>query len=265
MSGFSRTWGEGGETALLLHCTLAHSGAWQGVAKALSNNYCLVAPDLLGHGRTPDGDRAGDYHDQVTAQALAYLPETPTHVVGHSFGASVALRLAIEHPDRVRSLTLIEPVLFAAAPASDGQKLHSKALADMVPLMEAGEMEAATRLFLSEWGSGVAFDDMPASQARYMVERIWIVAASHNALHHDSARLLPRLSEVKCPVLLIEGGASPAVIGDIQSALAEGLAQSTRCNVEGAGHMVPITHPTEVAEAMRAHFAGSKAARTTAA
>lgn len=43
----------------------------------------------------------------------------PVDVIGHSFGATVALRLALERPELVRSLVLVEPVLFAAAKAAE--------------------------------------------------------------------------------------------------------------------------------------------------
>ena len=80
---------------------MAHSGAWDGVAHALSDRLHLVAPDLVGHGRGPAWDRAQDFHDQTTEAACGHLPKAPCHLIGHSFGATVALRLALEHPDRV--------------------------------------------------------------------------------------------------------------------------------------------------------------------
>ena len=86
------------------------------MAKRLGDAPDMLAMDLPGHGRSPDWDRAVDFHDQATAMARAVLPEG-AHVVGHSFGATVALRLALEGAP-VRSLTLVEPVLFAAARAA---------------------------------------------------------------------------------------------------------------------------------------------------
>jgi pimeloyl-ACP methyl ester carboxylesterase len=75
--------------------------------------------DLPGHGRSAPW--AGtDYHSDATAVAAALL-HGPTHIIGHSFGATVALRLAVERPDLVSRVTLIEPVMFAAAGGARGR------------------------------------------------------------------------------------------------------------------------------------------------
>jgi lipase len=55
---------------------------------------------------------------------------------------------------------------------------------------------------------------------------------------------------VACPVLLIEGGASPPVIGQILDTLEAGLADVRRVRIEGAGHMVPMSHAAEVGDAV---------------
>lgn len=246
MSGFARHWGAGAP-ALLLHCSLAHSGAWEGMARALSGRLRMTAPDLVGHGRGPARDPARDYHDQATDAALAHLPDEPCHLIGHSFGGTVALRLALEHPARAASLTLIEPVLFAAASGKPGWQAHEVAMAGLGPLFVAGDAEGAARLFLSVWGGGVPLDAMTEAQRRYMIERIWVVRDSAPALDADRANLLPRLGQIRCPVLLIEGAASPPVIAETQAALGAAIPGHRRAVIAGAGHMLPITHPEQVA------------------
>lgn len=247
MTGFARHWGQAGAPALLLHCSLAHSGAWDGVARALSDRLTLTAPDLVGHGKGPARDPARDYHDQCTEAAAAHLPPEPCHLVGHSFGATVALRLALEHPGQIASLTLIEPVLFAAARGRPGWQRQMELDADLDAAFAADDSVTATRSFLSVWGDGPPFDSLPALQRAYLQDRIWAVAASSAALHEDTARLLPRLATLSCPVLLIEGDRSPPVIAEIEAALAEAIPQARGAVIPGAGHMAPITHPAEVA------------------
>lgn len=247
MTGFKRVWGQGAQPALLLHCSLAHSGAWDGVARALSDRLQMIAPDLVGHGRGPARDTGRDYHDHCTDAALAHLPDRPCHLVGHSFGATVALRLALDHPERVKTLTLFEPVLFAAARGRPGWQEHRAKMGALDPLLAAGKAEEATALFLSEWGGDAPFSALPPAQRSYLVQRIWAVPASAPALDADSAAILPRLGQLACPVLLLEGAASPPVIAEIQSVLASAIPQARRAAISGAGHMAPITHPAAVA------------------
>jgi pimeloyl-ACP methyl ester carboxylesterase len=248
-----RHWGApGAPSVLLLHATLAHGGAWNGVAGLLADRFHITAPDMVGHGRGPAADPARDYHDQVTEQAAALMPQAPFHLVGHSFGATVALRLAIEHAPRILSLTLFEPVLFAAAPDGPEKRDNAERLAQVRSLVAAGDTNGAARAFLSDWGSGEDFDALPEGQAARMAERMWIVGAQRASLHQDSARLLPRLADVSCRVLLMRGTRSPPVIGRILDGLEDGLSRVRRSLIHGAGHMAPVTHADLVADELAA-------------
>lgn len=251
-TGFARVWGQGPDPALLLHCSLAHAAAWAGMAAKLTDRLHMIAPDLVGHGRAPDHDPSRDYHDQATAEALTHLPDRPCHLIGHSFGATVALRIAIDHPERVRSLTLIEPMLFAAAAEGPGKRENDAVFAALAPAFAAQDHLAAARGFMAVWGDGTPFDALRAGQKTYIRPRMPLIAASNPALQDDAARLLPRIGQVTCPVLMLAGSASPQVIHDIQDGLAARLPTARRAVVAGAGHMLPITHPTKVAAQIRA-------------
>ena len=106
--------GQGPKPALAIHCSLAHSGSWGALARHLSGALTLTAFDMPGHGRSGEWDGHGEIQKR-TAEIAADLLDGPAHVIGHSFGATVALRLAVLRPELVRSLVLIEPVFFAVA------------------------------------------------------------------------------------------------------------------------------------------------------
>lgn len=252
-----RRFGSGRE-ALALHCSLAHGGAWAGVAAHL-RGVTVVAPDLPGHGRSPDWDGHSDLHTLTTWECLALLPEAPVDLIGHSFGATVALRMALERSEAVRTLTLIEPVLFAAARAADDPawRQNREALQPFATAIAAGDRMAAAAAFQAVWGVGVPFADMPAPQRDYIAARIHLIGAVDPSLQHDTAGLLAygRLEALGLPVLLVEGATSPPVIAAIQTELQRRLPQVTRAVVPGAGHMSPLTHPAEVSALIAAHIA----------
>lgn len=252
-----RRFGEGREV-LALHCSLAHGGAWAGVAAHLPG-VTLVAPDLPGHGRSRHWDGRSDLHSLTTWECLDLLPEGTVDLVGHSFGASVALRMALERPETVRTLTLIEPVLFAAARAAGNPawRQNVQALQPFARALAAGDRNGAAAAFQMVWGAGLPFGDLPAPQRDYIAARIHLIAAVDEMLQTDAAGLLAwgRLEGLGVPVLLIEGETSPPVIAAIQSELARRLPQVTRAVVPGAGHMSPLTHPAEVAALIAAHIA----------
>ena len=93
---------------------VAERWLWGGLAAALPQ-LALTAPDLPGHGHAPPLAPGQDLHDAAVAIGLAAIAQAgpPVDLIGHSFGGTVALRIALERPALVRSLTLIEPVLFS--------------------------------------------------------------------------------------------------------------------------------------------------------
>lgn len=248
-----RTFGNGPRRAVALHCSLAQGAIWAGVAAHLPG-LTITAPDLPGHGRSPDWDGVRDLHSLTTEAVLAVM-DGPCDLIGHSFGATVALRAALARPDLVRTLTLAEPVLFAAARAA-GAPAYAAHVADMSDYARrAGGADrwAAAAAFQAVWGDA-PLASLPARMQDYIVRRIHLIEAAAPTLERDTAGLLAdgRLEGLGLPVLLVRGGASPQVIAAIQDELARRLPQVTRLVVPGAGHMVPITHPAPVAAAVSA-------------
>lgn len=244
---------------LALHCSLSHGGEWAGVAAHLAG-VRLMAPDLPGHGRQPPWDGA-EPHGQATRQAAACAAAlgAPVDVIGHSFGATVALRLALERPDLVRALVLVEPVLFAAARAAEDASFaaHLAGQRRFHALLAEGRLAEATAGFLADWGAGEAWDDLRPAMQDYMTARIAMVVALDPVLIGDAAGLLRYLGleSLGLPVLLVAGDQSPPIVGAIQTELARRLPMVTRAVVPGAGHMLPVTHAAELAALVMGHLA----------
>ncbi|TJZ92861.1 alpha/beta hydrolase [Paracoccus gahaiensis] len=248
MSGLHlRHWpGDPDRPALALHCMMGSGSAWGGIAAGLEGRVDLRGFDMPGHGRSdawlPQED-APDYHTAVTRLAAAMI-DRPLDLIGHSFGATVALRIAVAAPEAVRSLTLIEPVLFAASPDA-AQDARDR---EMAELLDQGRDDEAAAAFLAIWRAQ-ELAQMPAPARAQVTRQIRLVAATQDALRHDSARILRPggLEQIGAPVLLIQGDRSPGVIRAVTDALAARLPDVGRASVPGAGHMAPLTHPAQVA------------------
>lgn len=210
----------------------------------------MQAPDLPGHGQSADWDGRCDYHDQATDIAADFLAPG-THLIGHSLGATVALRLALNHESALRSLTLIEPVLFAGVRARnpDLYAAHQASNAPFAAAMETEDWDHAARIFTAQWGAGRPWDSLKPQQRANLTARIRIVGETSRALNEDSIGLLTpgRLESLKMPVLLIRGARSEPVIKGIHDALAARIPVVRQACISGAGHMVPLTHPDAVA------------------
>jgi pimeloyl-ACP methyl ester carboxylesterase len=105
------TWGSGRNPMLALHGVHGTAQSWEGLVQALNGTVPLIAMDQRGHGESSwpdDGYDVRTMADDAAAVALN-LGETPIDVVGHGFGAAVALVLAAHHPNVVRRLVISEP------------------------------------------------------------------------------------------------------------------------------------------------------------
>ncbi|EKE44153.1 hydrolase, alpha/beta fold family protein [Oceaniovalibus guishaninsula JLT2003] len=242
--------GQGPRAALLLHCSLARGRAWAPVAARLDDLLQMTMPDLPGHGGS-DWDGA-DFQRRATEVAATFC-DGPADLIGHSFGATVALRLAVERPETVRSLTLIEPVFFAAARGTPEHAAHEARMAPFAAALAQGCDRAAARAFIGVWG-GAPWDAMSDAQRDDMTARIGMVAAQRPGIEEDSGGVLTpgRLEAVGAPVLLIRGSRTQPVMAAIHARLAHRLPDTREVVVDGAGHMVPISHPDAVAGAIRA-------------
>lgn len=248
-----RRFGSGARPALAIHCSLAHSGAWRGLGQVVGDQLSLSAIDLPGHGASPAWDRQCDLTALSLRYAAPYLT-APIDVIGHSYGAVVALLLAVSQPRMVRSLTLIEPVFFAVA-KEDAPDVLARFERDTTPYQTAlqrGDWMDAARAFNRLWGSGVKWADIPIATRDYMSARMHLISAQHSVLVEDSHGLLApgRLARAQMPVLLIKGDQSPEIAGSVVDALVDRLPDARSVTIEGAGHMSPITHSDAVGQAV---------------
>ena len=248
-----RTFGSGAHNILAIHCSLAHSGAWRGLAGALGPNVTLHAFDLPNHGASGDWDGTGDMHDAATDMArtvLDDLGDAPIDVIGHSFGATVALRLAVESPGRLRRVVLFEPVFFAPVLADDPDFGAEYAAIDglRATAYAEGRPEDAARIFNRHWAGAGTWSNLPVKTRTYMTERIGFVHQSTPFLIEDSAELMApgRMMGARVPILMMRGSDSPWA-AKVNDAIARRLPDVTHAVVSGVGHMAPINAPEPVA------------------
>ena len=105
-----------GPPVLLLHGGACDSCDWVETMVPLSGSYTFYAPDLVGYGqsdRNRDGYYLSDFTDSTVGTIEALDLDSPLVIVGHSLGGRVALDIALEHPDRVRKLVLIDTTGFS--------------------------------------------------------------------------------------------------------------------------------------------------------
>ena len=248
-----------GETVLLLHGSASSGAMWRRPAATLQPLYRVIAPDLIGYGKSAPWPAGAPYSVESETRALAALLPCcgeAFHLVGHSFGGTVALRLALGNPVRIRTLTLIEPVFFGAlrmAGADDAYSRFAAVRRRFESSLKAGTREDALRDFVAFWNGEGAWDALskPAQAAMCaMADKIaldWKGSFALDASREQLALLADRTA-------LVRGDQSPTAMQVLVNSL-HGLMPGSSCTVlPNAGHLSPLTHGGEVTNLILAHF-----------
>jgi pimeloyl-ACP methyl ester carboxylesterase len=242
-----------GVPVVLGHSSTASSGQWRELIKRMSGRYRLIAPDHIGYGRTAaySGDVPLMEHEIAIVEALVRLISQPVHMVGHSFGGSVLARVAVRMPEQVRSLTLVEPTLFYLLAPSGRVSEHAeiKAIADRV-IRYVGENDAdeAARSFIEYWVGPGAYDAMDARPREAVRASIAKIPVEWPTGFEPYGATVEALSGFKMPIQLIGGSRTTPAARAVMDVLRGLWPRAAYAEIEGAGHMGPVTHADTVNE-----------------
>ena len=239
-----------GPPVILLHSSSSHSGQWKQLSDRLRDRFRVLAPDLHGYGKSdplPADDRPYFRDDTAIVNMLMDNLDAPAHLVGHSLGGTIAVRVALERPDRVASLTLIEPVLFNLLEESEDPSRvpYLEVAHAMIVLVRFGDREGAARLFMDYWLGPGTLDAMDERTRDYTIRTVDRVADDWFGI---STHAPGALTTVSPPTLLLCGEQTQPSTRRITEILREALPDAEYREIPGAGHMSPLTHPAPVNE-----------------
>ena len=225
---------------VLLHGLGSSSADWPEQLAVLEACYRVVAVDLPGHGRSalPACPLTVESMARDVAGLLVRLGEGPAHVLGLSLGACVALRLALAAPERVRSLTLVNP--FARVrPAGPGDlaRLVLRMLLLGTAPMSAVATHVARRLF--PWPEQGALYDAAVASLAATSRRAYFAAM--RALAKFDAR--GQVAAIRHPTLIVAGDRDTSVPLAAKVALAAAIPRASLLVVPASGHATPHDQP----------------------
>ncbi|GAB1818283.1 bifunctional 3-oxoadipate enol-lactonase/4-carboxymuconolactone decarboxylase PcaDC [Herbidospora sp. RD11066] len=219
---------------------------WDAQAVALSRHFRVIRYDLPGHGWSKVVQGA------TTMEALARLvidiaDETGAdtfHYAGISLGGAIGAWLALRHPGRVLSLTMV----CSAAKFGTEESWHERAA--LVRDQGTAALEEATR---GRWFTPTAdetvvqamIDDLLAARDEGYAECCEALSG------YDIRAELPNITT---PTLVIAGCDDPAVTPPVARELADGIPGATLVELPGAAHLAPVERPDAVVAAMRSHL-----------
>jgi pimeloyl-ACP methyl ester carboxylesterase len=243
--------GDHGDPILLIHGSWSDHSVWDPVIAGLSSNFRVLTYDRRGHSKSEKADTqgSGDEDASDAAALLAQLSLVPAHVVGNSFGGSIALKMAAVQPPVLRSLNVHEPPLFdlLASDPSIAPTLTqgTKRREEVVRVLESGDRVGAARLFVDTltFGPGT-WERMPTVRRKMVVANAdtWLDETKDAEGSSVDLNALERFTR---PALLTYGGRGLQGSKLIIERLASALPNSKAKLFPNDGHSPHATNPDE--------------------
>lgn len=237
---------------LALHGLTGHGQRWQHLSGFLPG-IGIAAPDLVGHGRS---SWAAPWTIDANVAALTALldqqPDTPVVIVGHSFGAGLAMHLAAARPAQVAGLLLLDPAI-----GLDGGWMREIAEAMLSSPDYPDAEEARMEKVHGSWS-----DVDPALLDAEIDEHLitlpggrygWRMSLPAMMSYWSELARDPVLPPAKTPTVLVRAKRTspPYVTDNLITALADRLGSDFRLLDFDCNHMVPYAKPDEVAALTR--------------
>ncbi|MDX1514681.1 MAG: alpha/beta hydrolase [Gammaproteobacteria bacterium] len=260
-----------GEPVLMIHCSSASGNEWRNLCKVLGDRFRTVVPDQWGCGRSDPWTGRGAFRLVDEAEPVLWILDgldSPVHLVGHSYGGGVALKVARERPGAIRSLTLIEPSVFhLLEPGARKEQVLfeeitrvARAVRDAVA---TGDYWGGMERFVNYWGGADAWRSMRHDARLRMAQRLPKVVLDFHALFSEPATLAD-YARLTHPTLLMCGENSPGPSRRIVDLLDSAMPDARIARVPAAGHMSPLTHPGPVNAEIVAHLEANGSRRPVA-
>jgi pimeloyl-ACP methyl ester carboxylesterase len=249
-----------GDPVVLVHGVLADYRGWSTIVDDLAKRFHVYAYSRRYHFPNSTSGDGRDYLPAThAADLLAFIDNLGldgVHVVGHSYGGNVALLAALKHPDKIRTLVLIEPTTFSLIAGSEA---GDKALADYGPLADRiGELlgkndnDGAVTMALEYLLRPTTFPSLPEKVRAMFLSN---VATLRFTVNDTTPVARDQLYSLPMPVLLLGGADSGAEFKLTLDALARTLYRTARVTVPGGTDALPYNQAAAVSAALLEYFA----------
>jgi pimeloyl-ACP methyl ester carboxylesterase len=251
-----------GAPVVLVHAGIADARMWDPTVPALATGHRVVRYDLRGYGRSTIPPAPYAHHDDLAAIFDA-LGLGPAVVIGASYGGNVAASFAVEHPERVRALVLVNTLAGMDAP-SDQLRAGWRAVNEA---MDRGDVPGAVEIESRMWVDGPhrrpdEVDPALRERVTAMNAAIFVRIDEQEAAEERELEppIVERLAEIAAPTLVMVGMLDqPDAIASAE-ALVAGIPNARLVTIPDAAHLPSLERPEAVNQAVRAFLASLSAA-----
>lgn len=258
--------GNGSEAVLLLHGIPTNSYLWHEVTAYLAPYYTVVAPDLIGYGRSgraPAEALTLPKQAQYVVQMMDRLGIERAHVVGHDLGGGIAQILAVFYPDRVSSIAIVDGVAFSNWPLPEVVAMRHPTAPEFEPgpavierMLRIGTFKQ--KELLPHWIQAFTAPFFHETGPRSFKPRPW-------ALEHDQTEALAEdLTRLHIPALILWGQYDRFLPAYWGQRLQQTIPGSVFRLLPECGHYCMIDNPSLVAAELLQHLQGQRMMNTPA-
>ncbi len=250
---------------LLIHGVGMRADYWINIEPQLARHFSLTVIDMPGHANSPrleaDHPDLADYTDQISA---VLSDARPAIVVGHSMGALIALDLAVRYKKKVSGIAVLNGVYRRTSEALAAINARVAELTQAISTDSAPVTDPAATL--ERW-FGAAPEGINADASKAC--RVWLNAAdpigyrdAYRAFARADAPTDQQLTKVTCQALFMTGSLEPNSTPEMSQRMSQ-LVPGSRCYiVEGARHMMSMTHGDQVVQALTRCFLPGHSVKT---
>jgi pimeloyl-ACP methyl ester carboxylesterase len=251
-----------GSPVVFVHGAWMDLRYWEPQRQAMATHYRFMAYSLRYHGTAPWPDEGQHYsvgtHIADLVAFIRQLDAGPVHLVGLSSGGRLVTLVACQYPDRVRSLTVLEPpideLLVDLPEAQPVRDAWRQAFEPIRTAAQAGEAVQAAKLFFElahNQGPG-AFDTQPEAFRQMILDNARTVPLQLSA-PRPPAISCTTLSGVKAPTLVVGGEQTPRYLALINEVVVQCIPGSRLVVIPKAAHLMSHQNPAAFNEALL-HF-----------
>ncbi len=229
------------------HSLLFDSHMWDHQVEALSSRYRCIAYDFLGHGGSSVGREGYSLEDEAENlhALISQWGASPAHLVGLSVGGMVDMRLALTHPEDLRSLALLDTS--AEEEEAERRPQYEAMAAAARANGPESVVDAVVPFFFSPGFQRSNPEKVAAFKRQFIDSNIDGIEQATKAVTRRTS-VLERIAQITVPTLVIVGGEDIATTPDKAQRLAEGIGGARLETVGGAGHMTPIEQPEQISQ-----------------
>lgn len=233
-----------GEPLVLIHGVGMQSAAWGPQLAALSHSHRVIALDMPGHGGSgplPPNATLTDYVAWLGG-ALDALQLGPVNLAGHSMGALIAGGFAVEHPDRLLRVALLNGVFRRSEAAAQAVQARAAEI-------KTGKIDLQTPLM--RWFGSSAADQSARTQVADWLGSVDPAgyATAYGAFAKGDATYAARYGQIPCPFLALTGTEDPNSTPEMSRQMAE-AAPLGEVEIIAGRHMVNLTAPDTVNDSL---------------